>query len=149
MLKKLSVMLTPFIIYIRAVGLYMLITFPVLMIPEIYLVSVIYVLIFGWFAWAVFTILYLLCRKVRNNEKKMSLLIVAVIPSVATAFHILGLFNPDLDVWHSGVFMLFPVAGVLAGWISVFQSRKSIQVSSNMFPGVMEEIPASSQQNLR
>ena len=138
-------MLIPFIIYIRAVGLYMILTFPVLMIPEIYVISVFYVLIYGWFAWAVFTMIFLLCRSTRNYERKMGLLILAVIPSVAVAFHVLGLFNPDLDVWHSGVFMLFPVAGVLAGWISVFQSRKSIRGSSNIHQGLMEKIPAPSQ----
>jgi hypothetical protein len=120
-------MLIPFIIYIRAVGLYMLITLPILIAPFMYFFSVFYVLVYGWVAWGLFSLIYFLCRKIRNYEMKMGLLIWGVIPSVALAFHILGLCNPELDAWNSGGFLLFPVAGVFAGWISVFLARKTIR----------------------
>jgi hypothetical protein len=50
---------TPFIIYIKAVGIYALITIPALGMPVMYLISMMYVFLYGWFAWAVFTIIYL------------------------------------------------------------------------------------------
>jgi hypothetical protein len=50
--------MTPFIIYARAVGIYCLLTLPAITLPIMYLVSVTYVLIYGWFAWALFTIIY-------------------------------------------------------------------------------------------
>ncbi|HEX7902542.1 MAG TPA: hypothetical protein VF487_01595 [Chitinophagaceae bacterium] len=119
-------MQTAFLIYIRAVGLYMVVTLPVLIAPIMYFVSVIYVFIFGWFAWGLFSVIYLLCTQIKTYETKMLLLIPGVVISVAFAFHMLGVFNRDLDVWNSGGFMLFPITGVIAGWISLFMARKKI-----------------------
>ena len=119
-------MKTPFIIYIRAVGIYMLVTSPVIIAPIMYIISAMYVLIYGWFAWALFSLIYACTWRMKEYENRLLVLYPSVIAAVAFAFHMLGLFNPDLDVWNSGEFMLFPAAAVVAGWISLNQARKTI-----------------------
>ena len=120
-------MTTAFIIYIRAVGIYMLVTLPVLIAPFMYILSAFYVLIYGWFAWALFSLIYVLSRYLKVYETRMAVLVPGVVVSVAFAFHMLGIYNPELDVWNAGGFLLFPVAGVLAGWISLSMSWKTIR----------------------
>jgi hypothetical protein len=120
-------MQTAFIIYIRAVGIYLIMTLPVIIAPFMYIISAMYVLMYGWFAWALFTAIYLCTRHIKTYEYRMLLLWAGVIPSVAFAFHMLGLFNPDLDVWRSSVYMAFPAVAVGAGWLSLNLSGKAVR----------------------
>lgn len=118
----------PFIIYLRAIGLYALITFPALMIPVIYLISLFYVLIYGWFAWALFTIIYLLVvQRSISFGVQLAVLFAGVAVSVLFAFQMLEVFNIEDRIWHSGPFLLLPAGAVIAGWISLFQSRTKIR----------------------
>ncbi len=116
----------PFFTFLQAVGIYALITLPALIAPIMYALSLFYVFVYGWFAWALFTGVYLLARRIRNHEPRMAILMASVVPSVAFAFHMLGHFNPDLDAWNSGGFLVFPACGCLAGWISVHLQSKVI-----------------------
>ena len=120
-------MLIPFIIYIRAIGIYLLITLPVLIAPFMYFLSAIYAFFYGWFAWLVFSLLYQLIRRIKSYESKMGCMVLAVIPSVAFAFQVLDYLNPELDAWNSGGYLLFPVVAVIAGWVSVFIAGKVIK----------------------
>jgi hypothetical protein len=118
---------TAFIVYCRAVGLYALFTIPALTIPEMYLMSLMYVLIYGWFAWFVFTLLYMLTiNLVFDFVFRFLCLFSSVIAAVAFAYHMIGLLGVEQDVWHSG-FIVFPFAAVIVGWISVCISRESIR----------------------
>jgi hypothetical protein len=118
----------PFVIYLRAIGLYALVTFPALMIPVIYFISLFYVLIYGWFAWALFTIIYLLVvQRSVSFRVQLPVLFAGVVVSVLFAFQMLEVFNVEDRIWHSGPFLLFPAGAVLAGWISLFQSRTKIR----------------------
>ena len=123
-------MKTAFIIYIKAVGIYALLTIPALMLPPMYLISMMIVLIYGWFAWALFTVIYVtivFCNF--DYAMKMVILVIGVIASVAFAFQMLEILKVEEDVWHSG-FLIFPIAGVVAGWISLIVSRRKIESSS-------------------
>src|SRR5215213_7371525 len=131
-------MQTPFIIYIRAVGLYMLVTLPVIIAPFMYIISAIYVLLFGWFAWGLFTIFYLLLYPVKQYAIKMISLMIAVIISVGFAFQMIEVFGTERDVWNSGSFLLFPFAGVIAGWISLLMSWKQVQAGCVVMTDVVE-----------
>src|SRR5687768_7691283 len=112
-------MKTPFIIYIRAVGIYALLTIPALFFPIMYIISIMYVLFYGWFAWAIFTFIYLVttfCNPAYHI--KMGILTIAVVVAVLFAFQMLEVLGVQDNIWDSGGFLLFPVAAIFSGWIS-------------------------------
>jgi len=121
-------MKTAFIIYIKSVGLYALITFPALMLPIMYLISLFYVLVYGWFAFALFSIIYLLVvRRSVRYEVQMAVLFLAVLVSVLFAFQMLQVLQVEENIWDAETFLLFPAAAVAAGWIALFNSREKIR----------------------
>ena len=121
---------TPFIIYIRAVGIYALLTLPALFIPVMYFISIMYVLFYGWFAWAVFTIIYIITTFCNPNyQTKMIILLIGVVVAVLFAFQMLEILKVQQNIWDSGVFLLFPLAAVCSGWISVAVHHRKIKVS--------------------
>jgi len=123
-------MKTAFIIYCKAVGMYALITLPVLIVPYMYIISLVYVLFYGWFAWALFTALYVMVdRYLFNYGLKVMLLFIAVIISVAFAFQMLEVLHVEENVWHCGEFILFPFVAVIGGWISICMSGERIRSS--------------------
>jgi hypothetical protein len=120
---------TPFAIYCRALGLYALLTLPALYFPGMYIISLMYVLMYGWFAWSFFTLLYVAVDIFPLHiVLKLSALFIAVVISVAFAYHMLGVLGVEENVWHSG-FIIFPFAAVIAGWISVCISSEKIRSS--------------------
>lgn len=112
-------MKTPFIIFISAVGLYAAISLPALAFPPLYLLALLYVIFYGWFAWGLFTLFSLLTGNIRYYYMRMILLTLAVPLSVAFAFQMIEVFGGWDDVWHSGEFLLFPLAATIAGWLSL------------------------------
>ena len=121
-------MKTPFIIYIRAVGIYALLTIPALCLPVMYIISMMYVLFYGWFAWAIFTSIYLVtvfCNP--SYLTKMGILTIAVVIAVLFAFQMLEVLGVEENIWHSGEFLLFPLAAVVSGWVSLHISRQSVK----------------------
>jgi hypothetical protein len=133
--------MTPFIIYVRAVGIYCLLTIPALALPFMYLISITYVLIYGCFAWAVFTIIYFII--VFCNPKfiaKMSILFIGVVAAVTLSFQMIEVLKAEDNVWHSGAFLLFPLAAVVSGWISLYVSREKIKAANR---NLLLSIPGS------
>lgn len=121
-------MKTPFIIYARAVGIYALLTIPALVLPIMYIISIMYVLFYGWFAWAVFTLIYLVtvfCNP--TYPIKMGILTIAVVVAVLFAFQMLEILKVQENIWHSGGFLLFPLAAVISGWLSLNISRERVK----------------------
>ena|SRR5215204_2416818 len=124
-------MKTPFIIYIKAVGIYALITIPALGMPIMYFISMVYVLFYGWFAWGVFTIIYLVtvfCNP--GFLSKMIILSIAVVVAVAIAFQMLEVLKVENNIWNSEPFLLFPLAAVISGWISLSACAKRIRIAT-------------------
>jgi len=124
-------MKTPFIIYIRAVGIYALITIPALGMPVMYVISMIYVLFYGWFAWAVFTTIYFgtnFCNP--GFKSKMVILSIGVVVAVAIAFQMLEVLGVEKKIWSSGLFLLFPLAAVISGLISLSASTQKVRIDS-------------------
>ena len=121
----------PFTIYIWSVGLYCLLTLPAMFFPIMYMISIFYVLIYGWFAWALFTIIYLIVDKSGiTYVPKMALLFLAVPASVAFAFQTLEVFKVEQNIWNSGGYLLFPLAATVSGWISLFAEKKQVEPST-------------------
>jgi hypothetical protein len=125
-------MKAPFKIYIKSVGIYALLTMPALVFPLMYVISLFYVLLFGWFAWALFTIIYFFTDKYDIGfETKMAILIFSIPVAVAFSFQMLQVFLIEENVWSAGSFLLFPVAAVIAGWISLLLERKMMKKNSS------------------
>ena len=133
-------MKTSFIIYIKAVGIYALITIPALGNPVMYVISMMYVLFYGWFAWAVFTAIYvatIFCNP--GFKSKMFMLSIGVVVAVAIAFQMLEVLSVQKNIWNSGLFLLFPLAAVISGWVSLSASTRRVRIDSRdlllNFPG--------------
>ena len=122
-------MKTAFIIYCRSVGFHALLTLPIMALPELYLMSLKYVLIYGWAAWFVFTILFLLLNKLPLDfVPKLFALFISVVIAVACAYQLIEITGIHEDVWQSG-FIVFPFAAMIAGWISTCVSNEKIRSS--------------------
>ena len=134
-------MATSFNIYIRAVGIYALITLPALVLPVMYFISMVYVVFYGWFAWALFTFIYFIT--VFCNPQfftKMSILSIAVVVAVAFAFQMLEVLGVEKNIWQSGGCLLFPLAAVFSGWISLAVSRKKVrQANRNLLLNILDD----------
>ena len=132
---------TPFIIYIRAVGIYALLTLPAVILPIMYFISMVYVLFYGWFAWAVFMIIYVItifCNP--SYLVKIIILTIGVVVAVLFAFQMLEVLGVEQNIWHSGEFLLFPLAAVIAGWITLSLSKERVKQSNrNVLLNVLEE----------
>ena len=122
-------MKTALVIYCRALGVYGLLTLPALLMPILYIMSLMYVLLYGWFAWLVFTLFYLLLNKLPLDfVPKLFALFTAVVIAVACAYQMIEVLGVEDDVWHSS-FIIFPFVAVIAGWISVCVSGEKIRSS--------------------
>jgi hypothetical protein len=122
-------MITAFTIYIRALGIYALITLPALGLPPMYILSLIYAFVFGWFAWFLFSLLSLaVVNSTLIHHYRLLLLSIAVPVSVAFAFQMIEVFDAFDNVWQSGGFLIFPLAATISGWLSLGISEKKFQV---------------------
>lgn len=116
----------PFMIFIKAVGIYALLTLFMITVPIMYFFSLGYVLTFGWFAWFLFTLIYVTANNFRLGYSVNFLLLFIGVPgSVAFAYNMIGVFGAERDVWHSE-FLFLPLLAVIAGWISLYVSRRKI-----------------------
>ncbi len=130
-------MRVPFVVFIRALAFYALITIPAIGWPIAYLLSLAFVVTFGWFAWLAFTCIYFLIRNSKlSYSGKQVFLYPGVIASVAFAFQMINVMDAEFDVWHLDLFLLFPMAACIAGWISL---TISFSREVNFFGTVPEE----------
>lgn len=124
-------MATSLIIFIRAIGLYAAITLPVITCPPIYLLSILYVITYGWFACALFTFCTVITVNVTTSYLLRMVVLVAAVPlSVAFAFQMIQVFGSERNIWHSGAFLLFPVAATISGWISLLIAAERFAVAN-------------------
>src|SRR5215813_10523379 len=122
-------MITALMIYFRAVGLYALLTLPLMVSPPVYVTSLVYVLIYGWFACFVFTGFCLIIDKlVFDFAIRVGALFISVGIAVSFAYYMIGILSAGESIWHSG-YVIFPFAAVIAGWISVCLSHERIRRS--------------------
>jgi hypothetical protein len=121
-------MLTSFIVFLRAVGLYLLFTLPTIAFPPMYLLSAFLAISFGSVACFLFMWCYLFLSKSRMNYRGKWNILIAVIPvAVAAGYLAMGLFDIQGELWGFNLFMVFPGIGLIAGWASLFISRKKIR----------------------
>ena len=134
-------MSTAVIIYFRAYGIYALISLPAILMPLIYIISLFYAFVYGLFACITFCLLYVITmRATTNYYLRMLWLTLAVPACVAFAFHMIEVSRSENNVWNSGIFLLFPAAATVAGWISLGVSAARIKNGSSTIELDFEEV---------
>lgn len=117
------------VIFIRAVGIYLALTLPAMAIPSMYLLSALYACLYGWIAWLLFTLVYIGLKQCTFSARRvLSVLAFAIFLGVLLAFQLMEVFNTQSNIWQSGIFLLFPSAAVVAGWISLYISREDVKL---------------------
>lgn len=128
----------PVFIFIKAVGIYLLLTLPTIVLPPMYLISAFYAISFGWAACILFVICYQVLLKSHLKFKvKWNILFASVPVAVAVAHSIIGLSKVQGNVWELSPFLCFPAAAIVAGWISLYSFKKS--VCQEFVPGAEDE----------
>lgn len=104
---------------------YAVITLPVIVIPSIYAYSLLLAAGFGLAAWAVYTLFIVSIYLLKPNKDLAALALVICIPlCVAFAYSLIEVFGVWDMVWQEKIFIWFPIAAVIAGWISIYKSWK-------------------------
>ena len=120
---------TNLLVFIRAIGIYLLITLPAMAAePYLYLVSAAYAISFGWIAAALFLLLFYIVKKIKADILvKNILLYTSVAIAVVVAFQMMEVTGAQYRIWQSGAFLLFPAFAIISGWISLAVSRHTIK----------------------
>jgi hypothetical protein len=121
-------MRTPFIIFARAIGLYLLFTVPAIAVPFMYAYSAFLAIVFGSTAGLTFICLYLFISKTDISfSLKRNLLFLFVLTGVALSYSLIGFFDAADQLWSFNLFLVFPAIAVISGWASLFISRNAIR----------------------
>jgi len=119
---------TGLLVFIRAIGIYLLMTIPALGVPVMYLISGSYVISFGWIAAAIFLLVLLFLQRIQTAGPVKTVLLYAAVPAaVAVAFQMMEVLGVEHNIWQSGLFLIFPGAAVVSGWLSLVISKRSIK----------------------
>jgi hypothetical protein len=123
-------------IFLHSLLVYVVFTLPALFLPFIFFVSLLIALLYGLIAviifWLCFNGLWHIGISTRTGYP---LLFVSVIIAVTMAFQVFGwtihlilpiLFDPGENAWDNGLFLVFPLLAIIAGWIGIYRSRKRI-----------------------
>src|SRR5258706_15587641 len=104
------------IVFIRAIGIYLLMTIPAFGVPMIYLISAMYAVSFGWIAAALFLfLLYVLQSTKVTTPVKIVLLYASVVVAVGVAFQMMEVLGAEDRIWQSDIFLLFPALAIVSG----------------------------------
>jgi len=125
---KVLLVKTVFRLFIRAIGIYLLITIPAIAAnPFMYLISATYAVSFGWIAAALFLLFFYIVFKMKYDAfVKNIFLYGSVALAVAVAFQMMEILGVEDHIWHSGAFLLFPAVAVVSGWISLAIAKRTI-----------------------
>lgn len=116
-----------FRIYLQALGFYSLLTTPALMLAPMYFISLFYALLFGLAAWIVFAALFIPVASMQIKALLKWIIVSIAVPlGVATGHTLIGVCRFERNVWELNGILLFPLAAVIAGWISLYTSRNKV-----------------------
>lgn len=121
-------MKTTFLTFTYAIAMYAIITLPTIVIPTIYGYSMLLAIGFGLAAWIVYSLIFAALKSTDMIVQRKWLILILSIPlCVAIAYHLIGVLKIFDDVWNAEIFLLFPLAAVVAGWISLYKTRNEIE----------------------
>jgi hypothetical protein len=116
-----------FILFIRAVGIYLLMTLPALGVPLVYIISAMYAVSFGWIAGIIFLLFIYLLQKIKAGILIKKFFLYAAVPiAVLVAFQMMEVTGVQRHIWNSGFYLLFPAIAIIAGWISTVLSWRKV-----------------------
>lgn len=121
-------MKVPFFVFLRAIGLYLLFTLPAIAIPVVYSYSAVLAIAFGSGGGLLFICFYLIISRINiSYHLKLFFLFAGILIGVLAAYMLIGLFNTVGEIWGFNLFLVFPGIALIAGWASLFISRKDIK----------------------
>lgn len=122
----------PLIVFARAIALYLLFTLPALVLPFMYVYSAFLATAFGSAAGVLFVACYMIVADYNISYQAKMTILAAIVPiGVAASYMLIGWFDAVDDLWGVSLFLVFPVVAVIAGWASLFMSRKKIRAQIN------------------
>ena len=110
-----------FVIYLQALGIYLLLTLPTLTEPVIYMYSAMYATTAGLVAWVVFLLVLLLVNKSKPSAPiAKAILFTTIVFAVAAAYKVvLVVAIPGRGFWQLDTDIVFPILAVISGWLSL------------------------------
>lgn len=126
---KLLFMKTVFIVFIRSLFIYLLVTLPALFSPVLYFFSAMFALSVCWVAGLIFAMGFQFVQDLKiDYSAKYYTLFVFVLLGVWIAFECIQLFGLWRNIWEESIFLLFPFAAFISGCISLSISKKAILI---------------------
>lgn len=120
-------MLALFKTFISALGWYLLLTLPSLFAPIMYFMSMVIAGAVCWIAGLLFILAAHLIKQMdARPQQRLTFLYYTVPIAVLVAFESVELLDLWHHIWQSEGFLLFPLAAVIAAWISMFINRNSL-----------------------
>jgi hypothetical protein len=118
-----------FFTFIRSVLLYLLFTLPIAGKPKIYFLSVVAAFVLGVVAWLVFMTFSFIIRvfKVPVTATYLLLYVAAFIAVLAAYSALLAYAVKGMHFWNIEWFTLYPLAAIIAGWISIYVNRRKLK----------------------
>ena len=119
----------PFIIYVQAFAVYLLLTLPTLTEPVIYIYSALYAFMAGLVASPFFIVVFLILGKGRTRANMVIYILIAtIVLAVAAAYKILLLvFMPERSFSTLDTDAIFPMLAIIAGWIGLAINYRKIK----------------------
>ena len=142
---KISFMNTVFIIFVRAIFYYLALTLPSLIMLEMYFFSAFFAVSVCWIAGLIFAAgFYLLKQLTIQPNTKFYLLFLFVVLGVFVAFECIELFHLWDHIWSNTIFLLFPLAALIAGCISLLVAKQAMIIQFKNESYVLEIIDNNS-----
>ncbi len=133
-------------IFIQAIGWYAVLTIPSLLLPIMYLMSIVIALAVCWIAGLFFIIAAKFLKALPGNYRYKTISLAAsTLIGVLIAFRFIGVFKLCDDVWEEKSFLLFPVAAVLASWICIYRNKLELAAFFTVEPNGGEALTAEMQ----
>lgn len=129
-------MKTTFLTFATSLIVYAAITLPVIVIPIMYGLSLLYASLFGIAAWLMYHLVFILVKSLQTiDERKWLLLVISIPACVTVAYTLIEVFDVVQNVWTSE-FIFFPIIAVVSGWIGLYKTRH--QISEIFNPSTQE-----------
>ena len=118
-----------FLIYLKALAIYLLLTLPSLIIFPIYLLSAWYAIISGCLALASFLLVFYILQVAKTHYLWVTIILGLAIPfAVGVAYReLIASEMPERAFWTMDDYTAFPVLAIIAGWISLYKNNARIK----------------------
>lgn len=114
-------------IFFLALGWYLILTLPSILVPIMYFMSLIIMLAVCWVAGLLF---YFMSHIIKGLQleycAKVNIMYAMAALAVLAAFEAVEAFGLWDHIWQSGGFLLFPFAALVAAWIPMYMNRTAL-----------------------